>query len=161
VTTDYAAGDVLLFNSHTVHAALHNASEFNLRLSVDYRYQCEGEALTEMVLHPHFGRITWDEIYRDWSSDELRYYWKDLEFDVVPFEDFDLVDGADQRRWDSDVDSLGDAIVDGVQVGSLTFTPEEWRAILIHERKRQVRQDRLEERKRDVLGIPVEPAPPA
>ena len=63
VTTDYSIGDVIVFHSHTVHAALHNASEVFMRLSVDFRYQLEGEALTETCLRPHFERLTWDDIY--------------------------------------------------------------------------------------------------
>ena len=76
VTTDFEAGDVLLFPSMAVHASLHNISEFNMRLSVDFRWQQEGEALTEIVLHPHFQRLTWDEIYAGWKSDKWQYYWR-------------------------------------------------------------------------------------
>ncbi len=86
-TTDFAMGDVLLFQSHTVHASLHNASEFFMRLSVDFRYQVEGEALSDLVLEPHFQRLSWEEIYRDWRSTRFQYYWKELDFSVVPFED--------------------------------------------------------------------------
>lgn len=85
VTTDLALGDVLLFPSLTVHAALHNVSEFDLRLSVDFRYQLEGQALTPGCLEPHFGLSSWEEIYRGWSSTDLQYYWRDLDYEVVPF----------------------------------------------------------------------------
>ena len=91
VTTEWEMGDVLVFPSQTVHAALHNASEFHLRLSVDFRYQLEGEALTEGCLEPHFERLTWDEIYDGWSSTDHQYYWRNLRYEVVPFEDFELV----------------------------------------------------------------------
>ena len=91
VSADYSAGDVVLFRALTVHAALHNASEFFMRLSVDFRYQQEGEALTETCLQPHFGRLSWDDIYSTWKSDRHQYYWKDLDYEVVPFEEFDLV----------------------------------------------------------------------
>lgn len=86
VTTDYEAGDVLLFGSMTVHASLHNGSDTRMRLSVDYRYQCEGEPVADHVLQPHFGRLTWDDIYADWSDTSLQYYWRDLDVEVVPFE---------------------------------------------------------------------------
>lgn len=92
VTTEFQMGDVLLFNSMTVHAALHNASEFFVRLSVDYRYQQEREALTEGVLQPHFQRLSWDQVYEGWKSAEHQYYWRDLDFEVVPFVDYPLVD---------------------------------------------------------------------
>ena len=67
VTTDFSAGDVLVFTSMTVHAALHNITETDLRLSVDFRYQLEGEALTDVCLEPHFQRVTWEEIYAGWA----------------------------------------------------------------------------------------------
>jgi len=86
VTTDFALGDVVLFSSLTLHAALHNATPARLRLSVDYRYQSEGEALTPLVLEPHFGRLSWEEIYANWKSDRYQYYWKDLNYEVVPFD---------------------------------------------------------------------------
>lgn len=95
VATDFRLGDVLLFPSTTVHAALHNASEFDMRLSIDFRYQQEGEALTPGSLEPHFQRLTWDEIYSDWESTEHQYYWRDLDYQVVPFEEFPLVDEGD------------------------------------------------------------------
>ena len=101
VTTDFEAGDVLLFGSTTVHASLHNASDFNMRLSVDFRYQQEGEPLTEIVLHPHFQRQTWDDVYADWQSEEHQYYWRDLDYEVVPFEDYPLVSPeAEGPQWE-------------------------------------------------------------
>jgi ectoine hydroxylase-related dioxygenase (phytanoyl-CoA dioxygenase family) len=100
VTTDFAMGDVVLFPSTTVHAALDNTSEWHLRLSVDFRYQLEGEALTEGCLEPHFQRLTWAEIYEGWDSDELQYYWKDLDYEVVPFEILPIEgdDGGDELK---------------------------------------------------------------
>jgi ectoine hydroxylase-related dioxygenase (phytanoyl-CoA dioxygenase family) len=153
VTTDFRAGDVLVFGSHTVHAALHNASEFNLRVSVDFRYQNEGEALTEGVLEPHFGRLTWAEIYEGWESDEYQYYWRDLDYEVVPFEEFDLVGApAGTGEVAADGTPLGRAIVEGVERGDLEFTPDEWRDILELEAKRNARHERQMERLAD-LGI--------
>lgn len=90
VTTDFSMGDVLLFPSMTVHAALHNSSEFFMRLSVDFRYQLEGEELTDIVLEPHFGRLSWDDVYAGWASDEYQHYWDDIDYRVVPFETYDL-----------------------------------------------------------------------
>jgi ectoine hydroxylase-related dioxygenase (phytanoyl-CoA dioxygenase family) len=157
VTTDFGAGDILVFTSHTVHAALHNATEFNLRVSVDFRYQCENEPLTDLVLQPHFGRLGWDDIYENWSAEDLKYYWKDLSFDVVPFEEFDLVDQpAAQRGWEAESTTLGEAIVEGVESGSLEFTPDEWREIMKLEAKREARHERHLERLAE-LGITAEP----
>ncbi len=98
VTTDFAAGDVLVFPSMTVHAALHNGSGFIMRMSVDFRYQLEGEALTPGCLDPHFRHLTWDQIYENWSSTEFQYYWRDLEYEVVPFEDYELVRTIDENE---------------------------------------------------------------
>ena len=91
VSTDFRSGDVLLFPSQTVHAARHNMSDFFFRLSVDFRYQEEGQDLTEGCLRPHFDRLTWEEIYDGWRSDRFQYYWKDLDYEIVPFEEYELV----------------------------------------------------------------------
>ena len=87
VGADFKAGDVLLFPSLTVHKAMENHTLETMRLSVDFRYQVEGEALTEGCLKPHFDRVSWEEIYRDWQSDALKYYWRDKSFDVAPWDE--------------------------------------------------------------------------
>jgi ectoine hydroxylase-related dioxygenase (phytanoyl-CoA dioxygenase family) len=102
VTTEFEMGDVLLFPSLTVHAARHNLSRGAMRISVDFRFQLEGEALTAGCLEPHFGRQTWEEIYRDWGPDSHRYYWHDLDYEIVPFEEFELV------HTSSDLEIIGD-----------------------------------------------------
>lgn len=94
VTTEFALGDVLLFPSLTVHASLHNASEFFLRLSVDFRWQLEGQALTPGCLQPHFGLTSWEDIYADWDDTGHQYYWKDLDYEVVPFESLPIQGGG-------------------------------------------------------------------
>jgi ectoine hydroxylase-related dioxygenase (phytanoyl-CoA dioxygenase family) len=86
VTADFKAGDILLFPSLTVHSALENRHPDAMRLSVDFRYQLEGEALTAGCLEPHFGRVSWEEIYQGWSSKELQYYWRDKHFEIVPWD---------------------------------------------------------------------------
>ena len=100
VTTEFNMGDVLLFPALTVHAALHNASEFFVRLSVDFRYQLEGERLTEGCLEPHFQRLSWEDVYAGWRSDELQYYWRDLDYEVVPFEELRIDGGRDDMDMD-------------------------------------------------------------
>lgn len=106
VTADFEAGDVLLFPSLTVHSALENRDPECMRLSVDYRYQREGEALTAGCLDPHFGRVTWEEIYRTWKSDTFKYYWKKKQYTVVPWND--------KAHWLPE-DHLKDAIRQGIQ----------------------------------------------
>jgi ectoine hydroxylase-related dioxygenase (phytanoyl-CoA dioxygenase family) len=86
VSTDYKVGDILLFPSLTVHSALHNKHPHSMRLSVDFRYQLEGETLTEGCLKPHFNRVSWEEIYQDWESDRYQFYWKNKDFKVIPWD---------------------------------------------------------------------------
>jgi hypothetical protein len=31
-----------------------------------------------------FNQLGWEDVYRDWESDDLKYYWKNLENPVVP-----------------------------------------------------------------------------
>jgi ectoine hydroxylase-related dioxygenase (phytanoyl-CoA dioxygenase family) len=141
VTTDYACGDVLLFPSLTVHAALHNVTEFDLRLSVDYRYQLEGQALTDVCLHPHFQRVTWEDVYRGWKSDRHQYYWKGLDYEVVPFQEMPVDRGSRDGA-----DEFG-------------YTPEEWVTILTVDKRWEARYQRRLERLAEVTGEPVAPAP--
>lgn len=86
VSGDFACGDVLMFHSLTVHRSLPNLSRERLRVSVDYRFSALGEPVTDMVLRPHFGRLDWEDVYRDWRSREGCYYWRALPLQVVPFE---------------------------------------------------------------------------
>lgn len=86
VSTDFKLGDVLLFPALTVHSALHNTDPDNMRLSVDFRHQLEGEGLTPVCLEPHFGRCSWEEIYAGWKSDRYKYYWKSKRFLQVPWD---------------------------------------------------------------------------
>jgi ectoine hydroxylase-related dioxygenase (phytanoyl-CoA dioxygenase family) len=104
VANDFSAGDVLLFSALTVHASLHNATG-RMRLSVDFRYQCEGEPASDLVLEPHFGRLSWEQIYAGWESDELKYYWRDLDFPVVPY------DRSPFKSSEPDLEQLKEALV--------------------------------------------------
>ena len=39
------------------------------------------------MLRPHLSDIlplTWEEIYSDWKSEELKYYWRSMEYREVP-----------------------------------------------------------------------------
>jgi phytanoyl-CoA dioxygenase PhyH len=55
LTTDYRAGDVVLFHSYTVHGSLHNGSVDRVRLSVDYRYQRRDLPVDPGSMLPHVG----------------------------------------------------------------------------------------------------------
>jgi hypothetical protein len=72
---DFRLGDVIVFYSHTIHRAEPNQLD-RMRISVDYRFQREGEPVTPPCLLPHFGRAQWDEIYAGWQREDLKYYWK-------------------------------------------------------------------------------------
>ena len=85
VASDFELGDVLAFHSLAIHRALANDTR-HMRLSVDYRFQAEGEALTERCLLPHFEREDWADIYRGWDREDLKYYWRDKQFNTVPFD---------------------------------------------------------------------------
>ncbi|HEY3329223.1 MAG TPA: phytanoyl-CoA dioxygenase family protein [Capsulimonadaceae bacterium] len=75
VSGDFEVGDILTFPSYTVHKALPNKHPEQIRLSMDVRYQAADDVIEEKSLLPHCA-LTWDEIYRDWSSEELQYYWR-------------------------------------------------------------------------------------
>ena len=87
LTTDYEIGDSLIFHSLTLHRALDNVTADRLRVSLDNRYQAVSSPIAEHMLEPHMALlspITWEEVYADWESDELQFYWRDLPTKVVP-----------------------------------------------------------------------------
>lgn len=87
VTTDYGIGDTLVFTSLTVHQALPNKTADRLRISLDNRYQGMDQPIAEHMLTPHLRahhELTWEEVYRDWQSRDLQYYWKALDLTVIP-----------------------------------------------------------------------------
>ncbi len=53
-TTDFELGDVLFFHAFTIHKALPNLSERQLRISTDNRYQRANDAIDPGALKPHF-----------------------------------------------------------------------------------------------------------
>lgn len=87
LSTNFEIGDALIFPSLTVHQALPNLTPNRLRVSLDNRYQAQRQPIAEHQLQPHLARSsgqTWDEVYQEWASKELQYYWKDLSLQVVP-----------------------------------------------------------------------------
>ena len=86
VEGDYEAGDVVMFHSWTVHKALPNQTGNRVRLSVDYRYQPVDQPIEERSLLPH-GPFQWEELYRGWQREDLQYYWKSLNMELVPFDE--------------------------------------------------------------------------
>lgn len=85
VARPLAAGDVLLLHSLCIHQGRDNRSPDRMRLSVDCRFQPVSHPVGQPSLEVHMGRMSWDEVYRDWPTDDpLRYYWRDLPLTVVP-----------------------------------------------------------------------------
>lgn len=87
LTTDYQIGDTLIFPALTIHKALPNVTEDRLRVSLDNRYQRVGDPIAEHMLNPHLSSmspLSWDDVYRDWESDEFQYYWKQYDNPVLP-----------------------------------------------------------------------------
>ena len=82
VSGDFASGDLLVFHSLTVHRALPNKTK-QMRLSVDYRFQREYEDITAPCLEPHFQRESWEQIYQGWQRQDLQYYWRNKQFNLV------------------------------------------------------------------------------
>lgn len=82
VSSEFAAGDVVMFNSHTVHAGLPNKTEDRLRISMDVRAQPASQPVHAWSLQPHMGRLTWDEIYAGWRDDRFKRYWEAFDLDI-------------------------------------------------------------------------------
>lgn len=86
-STDYEVGDTLIFKALMIHKALPNLTEDRLRVSLDNRYQAIGDTIAEHMLEPHlniFNQLKWEDVYRNWKSDDLKYYWRKYNNPVVP-----------------------------------------------------------------------------
>ncbi|CAN5656092.1 hypothetical protein BH10CHL1_BH10CHL1_26520 [soil metagenome] len=85
-TTNYEIGDTLIFPALTIHKALPNYTEDKLRVSLDNRYQAVGDPISDHMLDPHLNLVsplTWEEIYRDWKTEDMKYYWQQYANPVV------------------------------------------------------------------------------
>ena len=85
VSADFAVGDVLLFHSMTVHKGLPNRSD-KLRMSMDVRYQLVSEPFNIDNANPDGQPLSWQQVYADWRSDALQYYWQRLPLSLQPFD---------------------------------------------------------------------------
>jgi ectoine hydroxylase-related dioxygenase (phytanoyl-CoA dioxygenase family) len=85
VSCDFVAGDVLLFHSMTVHKGVPNRSD-RLRMSMDVRYQLVSDPFNIDNANPDGQPLSWDEVYQDWQSDALKYYWRRLPLTLKPFD---------------------------------------------------------------------------
>ena len=87
VSGPMAAGDILTFSSRTVHKARPNLMDGTIRLSCDYRYQPVDGDIEEKSLLPHCQVLGWDDIYRDWRNQDLKYYWKRKDLTLSPWDE--------------------------------------------------------------------------
>jgi hypothetical protein len=62
-------GDVLLFQSVTVHKGVHNRSGDRIRLPMSARYQGRSQPIDAGALTPHMNWTEWDDIYESWPSE--------------------------------------------------------------------------------------------
>ncbi len=85
VSGDFVAGDVLLFHSMTVHKGVPNRSE-RLRMSMDVRYQLVSETFNIDNANPDGQPLSWDEVYQDWRSNALKFYWRRLKLTLKAFD---------------------------------------------------------------------------
>jgi hypothetical protein len=92
----FTVGDVLIFHSMAVHKGVPNRSDC-LRMSMDVRFQRVSEPFNFDNANPDGQPLTWDEVYADWKSDALKYYWKRLPLIEKPFD----------RTWFDKRDALG------------------------------------------------------
>ena len=90
VEGDLQTGDVVIFHSQTVHRSLPNQTNDRIRLSCDYRYQPLSLPVEKKSLEPHVDLMTWEEAYAGWATDDLKYYWRDLDLVQTEF-DMDLL----------------------------------------------------------------------
>ena len=83
-STNYEIGDTLFFPALTIHKALPNFTENKLRMSLDNRYQVIGDPIAEHMVEPHGpSQLSWEEVYADWKTDDLKYYWQQFDNPVV------------------------------------------------------------------------------
>ena len=50
-------------------------------------YEGEGDDIAAHMLEPHMNDvspISWDEVYADWKTDDLKYYWRKVKHRAVP-----------------------------------------------------------------------------
>jgi hypothetical protein len=98
VSGDFAVGDVLIFHSLLAHKGVPNLSD-KLRMSMDVRYQLASEPFNPDNANADGQPMSWDDIYAGWSSDELKYYWRELDLTTRPLDPF-WFDKRDARAFE-------------------------------------------------------------
>lgn len=95
-TAPFQQGDVLLFHSLTVHKGVPNRSN-RLRMSIDVRYQLLSEPFNPDNANPDAQPLAWSDIYANWKSQDLQYYWQRLPLTLTSF----------NQTWLNKRDALG------------------------------------------------------
>ncbi len=87
-TIDFEAGDVLTFNSLTVHKSMPNQEPGQIRMSCDFRYQAlkPDTVIEPGSLLPH-GPYTWEELYEGWQRQDLQRYWESIGFHYSKYDE--------------------------------------------------------------------------
>lgn len=80
-----AMGDVILHHTMLVHRGVPNHSDA-LRLSVDCRYQRMSDPVVDRALIPSLQQSDWETLYQGWQDNAYKYYWQDLDLEIVPFD---------------------------------------------------------------------------
>jgi hypothetical protein len=79
-------GDALIFDAFTIHRG-GRSQPAGMRLSCDFRYQDAREPICRNSVQLAGWAFGWDEVYRDWQEERLRYYWRRYPLAVVPYSD--------------------------------------------------------------------------
>ena len=85
VNSPFEQGDVLFFHSMLVHKGLPNRSD-RLRMSIDARYQRISDPIAPGSILPHSQPNTWENIYRGWKNESLKYYWEKYELEIKEYD---------------------------------------------------------------------------
>lgn len=86
LTGGFRAGDVLTFPSYTVHRAVPASTSQRIRVSMDVRFQAASEPIEAKSLTNH-SEAEWEQIYVDWPSTAMQYYWKASTPRLSPWDD--------------------------------------------------------------------------
>lgn len=82
---DFSLGDVIMFHSLTVHKAYDNTTADLLRLSCDFRYQpFSAPQVVWDSFRPHMQHHGWENIYKNWKQDSLKFYWHQYALQLLP-----------------------------------------------------------------------------
>jgi ectoine hydroxylase-related dioxygenase (phytanoyl-CoA dioxygenase family) len=101
---DYKLGDVLIFHSLTVHRALPSGDADRVRVSLDCRAQPAAEPIQPNSLRPHISSMSWEEIYKGWSTTTPQYYWRGKQLQFAPFDSSVFPDSVRKTKFCEDAE---------------------------------------------------------